>query len=106
MSHEVGAASSTSGRRSSAGSPPEHAGKGHLVENIIVFAVIFGAFVAGMYMLNWFSRDNMWPMLGMVVIAFLAFYIPQGILGRSDSGYNLAEGNSTDEKEMGTTVSS
>ena len=107
MSHEVGAAPTRkSSRNSGSDSPPEHAGKGHLVENILVFAVIFGGFCAGIYMLNWLTLDNVWPMAGIVIITFLVFYIPQGILGRADSGYNLAEGNSTDEKEVSTAVKS
>lgn len=101
MSHEAAERGNT--RTDSA---PAHAGKGHLVENIVVFTLIFGAFLLSMYLLTWFTPQTMWPMVVIVVIAFLVFYIPQGILGRSDTGYNLAEGNSTDEKEMGTTVSS
>lgn len=109
MSHEVGAAPDRDKHSNRASAPerqPAHAGKGHLVENIIVFAIIFGGFCAGIYMLTWFTPQNIWPMGAIVVIAFLVFYIPQGILGRADTGYNLAEGNSTDEKEVSTTVSS
>ena len=85
---------------------PAHAGEGHLVENVVVFAIIFGAFLLGIYLLNWLTLDAVWPMAAIVVIAFLAFFIPQGILGRSDTGYDLAEGNRTDEKETSAGVSS
>ena len=85
---------------------PSHAGEGHLVENLVVFAVVFGAFLLGIYLLNWLTFDAVWPMAAIVVIAFLAFFIPQGILGRSDTGYDLAEGNRTDEKETSAGVSS
>ncbi|MFC3298660.1 Uncharacterised protein [Arthrobacter agilis] len=85
---------------------PAHAGKGHLVENIVVFGLIFGAFLLSIYLLNWLTLDTVWPMAVIVVVAFLVFYIPQGILGRADTGYNLAEGNRTDKKEKGTAVSS
>ncbi|MUK03027.1 hypothetical protein GM708_14495 [Vibrio cholerae] len=95
MSHEA-----------SAESQPAHAGKGHLVSNIVWFVVIFGAFLLSMYSLTWFTPQEIWPMGVLVVVAFLVFYIPQGILGRADTGYNLAEGNRTDEKEKGTAVSS
>lgn len=102
MSHEASAErTSTDAERA-----PAHAGKGHLVENIVVFSIIFGAFLLGMYLLNWFTPQDIWPMAAIVVISFLAFYIPQGILGRADTGYNLAEGNRTDEKETSTSVSS
>ena len=77
---------------------PSHAGEGHLVENVVVFVVIFGAFLLGIYLLNWLTLETVWPMAAIVVISFLAFFIPQGILGRSATGYNLAEGKQTDEK--------
>ncbi|WP_104117812.1 hypothetical protein [Arthrobacter sp. B1805] len=102
MSHEA----SAERQSTRTDSPPAHAGKGHLVENIVVFTLIFGAFLLSMYLLTWFTPQDVWPMAVIVVVSFLVFYIPQGILGRSDTGYDLAEGNSTDEKEMGTAVSS
>jgi hypothetical protein len=95
MSHEV-----------NAGGPPAHAGKGHLVGNILVFVIMFGLFLLGMYLLTWFTADNVWPMAAIVVLAFIAFFVPQGILGRADTGYNLAEGNQTQEKETSAGVSS
>ena len=109
MSHEASAerqTAQTGAHEAGAESQPSHAGKGHLVENIVVFAVIFGAFLLSIYLLNWFDPQTMWPMAALVIIAFLVFYIPQGILGRADTGYNLAEGKQTDEKETSTTVSS
>ena len=99
MSHEAST-------RSDAGSSPAHAGKGHLVGNVLVFVIMFGMFLLGMYLLTWLSLDNVWPMAALVVLAFLAFFIPQGILGRADTGYNLAEGNRTAEKETSAGVSS
>ncbi|MHA7282245.1 hypothetical protein [Arthrobacter sp. TMS2-4] len=95
MSHEATAAKQ-----------PSHAGEGHLVENIVVFAVIFGAFLLGIYLLNWLTLETVWPMAAIVIISFLAFFIPQGIMGRSDTGYNLAEGKQTDEKSTSAAVSS
>ncbi len=102
MSHEAGAASSSRPVEEE----PAHAGSGHLVENIVVFAIIFGAFLLGIYLLTWFTPQDIWPMAVIVVIAFLVFFIPQGIIGRADTGYNLAEGNQTDEKETSAGVSS
>lgn len=85
---------------------PSHAGENHLVSNILVFAVLFGMFLLGIYLLNFFTPDTWWPMAAIVVLAFLAFFIPQGILGRADTGYNLARGKKTDEKETSAGVSS
>ena len=99
MSHEASA-------RSDAGSSPAHAGKGHLVGNILVFVIMFGMFLLGLYLVSWLSLDNVWPMAALVVLAFLAFFIPQGILGRADTGHNLAEGNRTAQKETSAGVSS
>ncbi|BBE22158.1 hypothetical protein MN0502_10410 [Arthrobacter sp. MN05-02] len=87
-------------------SQPAHAGKGHLVGNIVWFVLIFGAFLLSMYLLTWFTPQDVWPMAVIVVVAFLVFYIPQGILGRADTGFDLAEGNRTDEKETSANVSS
>ena len=85
---------------------PSHAGENHLVSNILVFVIMFGMFLLGIYLLTFFDRDTMWPMAAIVVLGFLAFFIPQGILGRADTGYNLAEGKKTDEKETSAGVSS
>ncbi len=95
MSHEANAEA-----------PPAHAGKGHLVGNILVFVIMFGLFLLGIYLMTWFTPQNVWPMAAIIVLAFIAFFVPQGILGRADTGYNLAEGNSTDEKETSAGVSS
>jgi hypothetical protein len=92
--------------RTNAGSQPAHAGKGHLVSNIVWFVLIFGAFLVSMYLLTWFTPQDVWPMAVIVVVAFLVFFIPQGILGRADTGYNLAEGKQPDEKETSAGVSS
>ncbi len=85
---------------------PEHAGKGHLVENIVVFVLMFGMFVLGVYLLTWFTPQNIWPMGALVVLSFIAFFIPQGIIGRADTGYDLAEGKQSDAKETSAGVSS
>ncbi|WP_434992899.1 hypothetical protein [Arthrobacter sp. Ld5] len=85
---------------------PSHAGEGHLVENVVVFVLIFGAFLLGIYLLNWLTLETVWPMAAIVVISFLAFFIPQGILGRSDTGYDLAEGKKADEKPTSAAVTS
>ncbi|MHA7239300.1 hypothetical protein [Arthrobacter sp. TMS1-12-1] len=85
---------------------PAHAGEGHLIGNIVVFVIIMGAFLLGIYLLNWLTLDAVWPMAAILVLSFLVFFIPQGILGRADTGYNLAEGRQTDEKETSAGVSS
>ena len=99
MSHEAQA-------RSDAENSPAHAGKGHLVGNILVFVLMFGMLLLGMYLLTWLTLDTVWPMTAIIVLSFLAFFIPQGIIGRADTGHDLAEGNRTAEKEPSAGVSS
>ncbi|MBG6184644.1 putative membrane protein [Arthrobacter sp. CAN_A214] len=94
MSHEVNNQS------------PTDAGRGHLLSNILVFSLLFGMFLLGMYVLTWSDGTNVWPFGVCLVLAFLAFFIPQGILGRADTGYDLAEGNRTDKKETSAKVDS
>ncbi|KNC18749.1 hypothetical protein AC792_10290 [Arthrobacter sp. RIT-PI-e] len=85
---------------------PSHAGEGHLVSNLLWFVLIFGMFLLGIYLLTFLSLETIWPMGAVVVLSFLAFFIPQGIMGRADTGYNLARGKQTDEKETSAGVSS
>ncbi|MBG6217325.1 putative membrane protein [Arthrobacter sp. CAN_A6] len=94
MSHEVNNQS------------PTDAGRGHLLSNILVFSLLFGMFLLSMYVLSWSDGTNVWPFGVCLVLAFLAFFIPQGILGRADTGFNLAEGNRTDKKETSAKVDS
>lgn len=107
MSHQPTDQRQSSGNREQSGErQPSHAGENHLVSNILVFALMFGMFLLGIYLLTFFSPDTIWPMGAIVVLAFLAFFIPQGIIGRADTGYNLAQGKKTDEKETSAGVGS
>lgn len=85
---------------------PADAGRGHLVSNILVFSLMFSMFLLGMYVLTWSDGTNVWPFGVCIGLAFLAFFIPQGILGRADTGSNLAEGHRTDRKETSANVGS
>jgi hypothetical protein len=96
--------SDRSGRPS--GKQPAHAGVGHLGENILVFAIMFVMFLIGMWAISFSDGNNVWPFAVCIVLAFLAFFIPQGILGRSDTGADLAAGNRTRAKKRSAAVDS
>lgn len=72
---------------------PEHSGEGHLMTNVVAFIVMFILFALSIYSLTFFERTNVWPFAVCLTLFFLAFWIPQTILGRSDSGYRMAKGD-------------
>jgi hypothetical protein len=88
------------------GKQPAHAGVGHLGENILVFAIMFAMFLVGLWAISFSDGDNVWPFAVCIVLAFLAFFIPQGILGRSDTGADLAAGNRRRTKKRSAAVDS
>jgi hypothetical protein len=89
-----------------AGRQPAHAGVGHLGENILVFVIMFAMFLIGLYAISFFDGTNVWPFAVCIVLAFLAFFIPQGILGRSDTGADLAAGRKSRTKTRSAAVDS
>lgn len=72
---------------------PEHSGDGHLLTNVLVFGVMILLFAGAIYSLAFFERTNVWPFAVCLGLFFLAFWIPQAILGRSDTGPQLAKGD-------------
>jgi len=66
-----------------------HSGQGHLIGNILTFAVMLACFLGSVYVLSFLSLDTVWPMAVCLVLFFLAFFIPQTFLGRSDSHKTL-----------------
>lgn len=56
-----------------------------LVASLGIFAVMIALFFGAIYSLSFLSLDNPWPMAVCLVLFGLAFWIPQTILGRSDS---------------------
>jgi hypothetical protein len=57
----------------------------NLVVSIILFAVMLALFLGAIYSLSFLTLDNPWPMAVCLVLFALAFWIPQTILGWSDS---------------------
>jgi len=56
-----------------------------LVTSIVLFAVMMALFLGAIYSLSFLSLENPWPMAVCLGLFGLAFWIPQTILGRSDS---------------------
>ena len=56
-----------------------------LVTSIALFVVMMALFLASIYSLTFLTLDNPWPMAVCLVLFGLAFWIPQTVLGRSDS---------------------
>ena len=57
----------------------------NLATSVILFAVCFVLFLGAIYSLSFLSLGNPWPMAACLALFALAFWIPQTILGRSDS---------------------
>ncbi|MFK0040893.1 hypothetical protein ACIQTW_13750 [Paenarthrobacter sp. NPDC090517] len=53
--------------------------------SIVLFLVMIVLFLGAIYSLSFLSLDNPWPMAVCLGLFALAFWIPQTILGRSDS---------------------
>ena len=56
-----------------------------LASSLAIFAIMIALFFGAIYSLSFLSLENPWPMAVCLVLFGLAFWIPQTILGRSDS---------------------
>lgn len=56
-----------------------------LVTSIVLFVVMMALFLGSIYSLSFLTLGNPWPMAVCLGLFALAFWIPQTILGRSDS---------------------
>ncbi|BCW05169.1 MULTISPECIES: hypothetical protein [Micrococcaceae] len=57
----------------------------NLGASIVLFLVVIVLFLGAIYSLSFLTLDNPWPMAVCLGLFALAFWIPQTILGRSDS---------------------
>ncbi|HKU35073.1 hypothetical protein ACIPY2_09820 [Paenarthrobacter sp. NPDC089675] len=57
----------------------------NLGTSIVLFVVMIVLFLGAIYSLSFLTLDNPWPMAVCLGLFALAFWIPQTILGRSDS---------------------
>ncbi|HEX9087247.1 MAG TPA: hypothetical protein VF867_06970 [Arthrobacter sp.] len=56
-----------------------------LGSSIILFVLMMALFAGSLYSLSFLSLGNPWPMAACLGLFALAFWIPQTIIGRSDS---------------------
>lgn len=56
-----------------------------MATKVVSFVIMMVLFLAGVFVLQYLRLDNVWPMGASLVLVFLAFWIPQSIMGRSDS---------------------
>lgn len=56
-----------------------------LASSIAIFVLMMVLFLASVYSLSFLTLGNPWPMAVCLGLFALAFWIPQTILGRSDS---------------------
>lgn len=68
------------------GKSKAYSGQGNFAGNFLAFAVFFILFIAAIYSLSFWTLENAWlPGVACLVLAMLAFGVPQHILGRANS---------------------
>jgi hypothetical protein len=60
-------------------------GENSLGSTIVIFALMMVLFLASIYSLSFLTLGNPWPMAACLLLFAASFWIPQTILGRSDS---------------------
>ena len=83
MSSQINASSRDSASNQEAVRTPQN--ENNLATSVILFAVCFVLFLGAIYSLSFLSLGNPWPMAACLALFALAFWVPQTILGRSDS---------------------
>ncbi len=56
-----------------------------LAGTVVVFVIMMALFLGAVYSLSFLTLGNPWPMAVCLGLFALAFWIPQTVLGRSDS---------------------
>jgi hypothetical protein len=83
MSSKITASSQGSSAQEGIMQTPQNENK--LGTSILLFVVMIALFLGAVYSLSFLTLDNPWPMAVCLGLFALAFWIPQSILGRSDS---------------------
>lgn len=66
-------------------SPRTPENENSLASSIVIFVIMMALFLGAIYTLTFLTLDNPWPMAVCLGLFAAAFWIPQTILGRSDS---------------------
>ena len=83
MSSQINASSRDTASNPDSVRTPQN--ENNLATSVILFVVCFVLFLGAIYSLSFLTLGNPWPMAACLVLFALAFWIPQTILGRSDS---------------------
>ena len=83
MSSKITASSQGSSAQEGIMQTPQNENK--LGTSILLFVVMIALFLGAVSSLSFLTLDNPWPMAVCIGLFALAFWIPQSILGRSDS---------------------
>ena len=83
MSSQINASSRDTASNQDSVRTPQN--ENNLATSVILFIVCFVLFLGAIYSLSFLTLGNPWPMAACLVLFALAFWIPQTILGRSDS---------------------
>lgn len=68
------------------GKPKNYSGQGSFWGNVLVWAVCFAMLAGAMFAMGWWDFETVWvPGLIALVLATLAYIIPQQVLGRGDT---------------------
>lgn len=68
------------------GKPVDHSGQGSTAGNLIAVSITSVLFIVGLYMFNTLAFENVWiPMLGVLGLCSLAYFIPTQLIGRSNT---------------------
>ncbi|HIY84904.1 MAG TPA: hypothetical protein H9822_00435 [Candidatus Yaniella excrementavium] len=68
------------------GKPVDYSGQGNTAGNLIAASITAVLFVVGLYMFNTLSFESVWvPMLGVIGLCSLAFFIPKQLTGQSNT---------------------
>ncbi|WP_199775345.1 hypothetical protein [Arthrobacter sp. PGP41] len=74
-----------SGREAQQGTLQTPQNENKLGTSVLLFVVMIALFFGAVYSLSFLTLDNPWPMAVCILLFALAFWIPQTVLGRSDS---------------------
>ncbi|WP_309108545.1 hypothetical protein [Arthrobacter sp.] len=66
-------------------SPKTPQNENSLVGSVIVFVIMMALFLGSIYSLSFLTLGNPWPMAVCLGLFAASFWIPQTVLGRSDS---------------------
>ena len=83
MSSQINASSRDTASNQDSVRTPQN--ENNLATSVILFVVCFVLFLGAIYSLSFLTLGNPWPMAVCLALFALAYWIPQTILGRSDS---------------------